>query len=217
MKKTSLLIAVLVILLSCNKEQRGNLSNIFMNKRSFDDLVTRFESEARTKSQKPEKVIDLLGDISGKKIMDIGSGTGYFSFRLANRGADIIAADVDDRFIAYAKEQIAKRNTSKVQTRKVEYHDPLLSENEVDHVLIVNTYHHIDDRVEYFSKVAKGINNGGSLMVVDFKKNKKSEGPPKRYRVSSDKVTEELKKSGFSKFEVNHELLENQYIVIAHK
>lgn len=217
MKNIGLTIFAMLFIFACTQEQRGNLANIFMNKRSFEELVQNFESEDRAESQKPEAVIGLFGNIQGKKIMDIGAGTGYFAFRMANRGADVIAADVDDRFLEYLENKITETKSTKVKTRKVEYEDPLLAKNEVDHVIIVNTYHHIDDRSIYFSKVVNGLKNKGSLMVVDFKKDKKCPGPPKRYRVTVENVKEELKKAGFDSFDVNTELLENQYVVIAHK
>lgn len=217
MKKSGSIILMILIFLGCSEEQRGNLSNIFMNKKSFENLVQFFEDPEREKYQKPEEVIKLLGNIDGQKIMDIGAGTGYFAFRLATHGANVIAADVDDRFLEYIQNKKDSINASLVTTRKVEYDDPLLKNEEVNHVIIVNTYHHIDDREEYFSKVIKGIKPGGSLMVVDFKKDKKSPGPPKRYRVATNKVTEELKEAGFRLFEVNKDLLENHYIVIARK
>jgi len=83
----------------------GTLSNLFMNKRSFENLVQNFENEEREEWQKPEEVIALLGDIEGKTIMDIGAGTGYFAFRMSAKGAKVIAADVDDRFINYVEEK----------------------------------------------------------------------------------------------------------------
>lgn len=216
--KSKLAIFILIIFtLSCTSEQRGNLANIFMNKNSFEDLVERFEGEDRLEWQKPEKVIDLFGNVKGDIIIDIGAGTGYFAFRMAKRGAHVIAADVDDRFLEYIDNKIKETNSSRIKTKKVEYDDPLLKENEVDKAIIVNTYHHIDNRVKYFSKVARGIKPNGSLMVVDFKKQKTAHGPPKRYKVSAKEVVEELKKSGFKTFDVNMDLLENQYVVIAHK
>lgn len=217
MKKIAFVVVGILIVLAIILANRGNLSNIFMNKSSFEDLVNRFEGEERDEWQKPEKVIDLFGNIEGKKIMDIGSGTGYFSFRMADRGADVIAADVDDRFLEYINKKITEGKSNKVKTRKVEYDDPLLTKDEVDNIIIVNTYHHIDDRPDYFTKVANGIKNQGSLMVVDFKKDKESPGPPRRYRVSVEKAKKELTEAGFTSFDVNTELLENQYIIIAHK
>ena len=54
-------------------------------------------------------------------------------------------------------------------------------------------------------------------MVVDFKKDVDSPGPPKRYRVSVDDVVEELKHAGFQSFDIHSDLLENQYVVLAYK
>lgn len=195
----------------------GTLSNIFMNKNKFEDLVERFESPERAVWQKPDEVIALLGDIKGRTIMDIGAGTGYYGFRMSAKGAMVISADVDDRFINYVNEKREKLKDSLLVTRKVEYDDPLLKANEVDDVIIVNTYHHINDRVNYFSKVVKGIKKGGRLLVLDFKKNTGGHGPPKRYRVSTDEVVKELTKAGFSQFDVNDTLLEDYYVVIAEK
>ena len=212
-----LILIILVLALASCGDNSGTLSNIFMNKNKFESLVKRFESEERAQSQKPEKVLDLFGPIRGKKIMDIGAGTGYFGFRMARRGATVISADVDDRFIDYVNKKKVELADTLVVTRKVEYDDPLLGAAEVDHVIIVNTYHHINDRPDYFKKVFKGIKPGGSLMVVDFKKEGDGPGPPRRYRVSTDKAEKELTKSGFTSFEVNKELLSDQYVLIAHK
>ena len=212
-----IIVTILVLALASCGDNSGTLSNIFMNKNKFESLVNRFESEERTQSQKPKKVLDLFGSIKGKKIMDIGAGTGYFGFRMAKRGAQVISADVDDRFIDYVNKKKVELEDTLVVTRKVEYSDPLLREAEVDHVIIVNTYHHINDRPDYFQKVYKGIKPGGSLMVVDFKKDGDGPGPPRRYRVSTSKAEKELTKSGFTSFDINHELLSDQYVLIAHK
>jgi len=195
----------------------GTLSNLFMNKKGFDNLIQFFESEEREKKQKPDQVIALLGDIEGKTIMDIGAGTGYFAFRMSAKGAKVISADVDDRFINYVQEKKDSLNDKLIVTRKVEYDDPLLADEELDHAIIVNTYHHINDRETYFSKVLKGLRNKGSLLVVDFKKNAGGEGPPNRYRVSTEKVAKELKTAGFSKITIDESMLDNFYIVIAEK
>lgn len=188
-----------------------------MNQRNFDELVKNFESSKRDSWQKPNKVIDLMGDINGKSIMDIGAGTGYFSFKMATKGANVIAADVDDRFLDYIKEKKAKIGDRLVTPRKTEYDDPLLAEKEVHHVIIVNTYHHIEDRIAYFKKVENGLKVGGTLIIVDYKKIKSPHGPPLEHRISYDKVVNELKEIGFTNLEIKKDMLENQYIIVAKK
>jgi ubiquinone/menaquinone biosynthesis C-methylase UbiE len=188
-----------------------------MNSTSFEELAKRFESKERDEYQQPEKVIAFLGDVSGQTIMDIGAGTGYFSFKLAEAGAKVIAADVDDRFQNYIKEKKEELSVTdeKVELRKIPYDAPNLANEEVNMVLIVNTYHHIEDRISYFEKVKKGLKPNGKLVVIDFFKKELPIGPPSKMKIERSKVGKELKKAGFSNIEINEELLEYQFVLIA--
>jgi cyclopropane fatty-acyl-phospholipid synthase-like methyltransferase len=189
-----------------------------MNQQDFDQMVENFESPERIAYQKPDEVLAWIGDLEGKTFADIGSGTGFFSFRLADAGASVIAIDIDERF----QEVIRKRKQEKglfdaqLQTRLTGTDTPSLNEGEVDGVLIVNTYHHIENRPEYFSLVRKGLKEGGALYVVDFFKKESEHGPPASMRLASDVVVEELKEAGFTQFEVETELLPEQYIIKAY-
>jgi len=121
-------------------QQIKDSANAFMNRNSFETLVERFENAERTAYQQPEKVIQYIGDVQGKTIMDLGAGTGYFTFRLVDAGAKVIAADVDDRFINFIKQKADSLKVSnQIELRKVPYDSPDLQVNEIDKFLIVNT------------------------------------------------------------------------------
>ena len=192
-------------------------ANMHMNKHSIESMADAFESQERLVWQKPDKVVKLMGDLNGKTVMDIGSGTGYFSFRIADRGAKVICADVDERFLAIIEERKKEEGwkDNQIELRKVPYDSPELLENEVDEVIIVNTYHHIEDREIYFAKVKLGLKPGGRLFVVDFFKKELPFGPPVSMKLTEEQVIGELLNAGFTKFEVNVILLPNQYIIIA--
>ncbi len=197
-------------------DHHGDANN-HMNQRPFEDLVEGFESPQRAEWQKPDSVIALLGDLEGKTVVDIGSGSGYFSFRLAEAGAHVISADVDERFLEHIEERKEKEGMTdaQIETRHVPYDSPKLEEGEVDLAFMVDVYHHIKQRPDYFAKVKKGLKPGGRLVVVDFIKEEIPVGPPVEMKLEPEQVLEELKKAGFTKFEVNEELLPYQYIVTA--
>jgi len=234
MKKTAfILISFLVI--SCNnnhnkadhsqkehghghlqdKESKHSSANEHMRQSSVKDLIERFESPERDAYQQPQKVLEYLGDIQGLTIMDIGAGSGYFSVKLAEKGAKVIAADVDDEFQEFLRNRIEKNNLKNIQTRKIPYDSPNLKEEEADMVLIVNTYHHIENRPEYFTKVKKGTNSNGELVIIDFFKSEIPVGPPLNHKLAIDVVVNELKKAGYTSFNVNVDLLLYQYIIRA--
>jgi cyclopropane fatty-acyl-phospholipid synthase-like methyltransferase len=192
-------------------------ANEYMHSSEFDELVERFESNERDEYQEPDKVIDFLDGIEGLTIMDLGAGTGYFSFKFVEAGANVIAADVNDQFQEFIKKKCDSLGISNAQLalRKVEYDDPLLSDGEVDKVVIVNTYHHIENRGSYFTKVKHGLKDLGELVVIDFIKKDIPYGPPVKMKLSAAEVVKELKEAGYREVEVNDTLLKYQYIIRA--
>lgn len=217
---------LLVVFISCeskstNKKIEHSKSvsaNQHMHKSGFDELVKRFESEEREEWQQPDKVIKRLGDIKGKRLVEIGAGTGYFSFRLSKEGAVVEALDVDDRFIHYLKKRKKIEKDSLLRVRKIPLDDPELDSNSTDIVITVNTYHHIGERTQYFKKVLAALKEpAGKLVVVDFKKEPGQHGPPQEMRLSAIEVSQELKEAGFSKIIIDEYTLKEQYILIAQK
>ena len=188
-----------------------------MNHSEFEALIKRFEDPQREAWQKPDSVIAMLGDLRGATVVDIGSGSGYFAFRLAGKAAKVIAADVDDRFLRYieARKKQAGISDAKLETRKIPYTAPGLTSREVDAVLMVNTYHHIEDRANYFTKVKRGLKEGGKLVIVDFKPGNIPVGPPEEMRVAASKAVAELRQAGFGRVSVDSQTLPYQYILVA--
>ena len=202
-----------------SQEEHGhhNRANHHMNQADFESLTRRFESPERDAYQQPEKVLEFIGDVSGETIMDIGSGTGYFSFRLVEAGAKVIAADVDERFQEYIRTKKDRLGIpdSKLSLRQIPYDDPNLEPGEVDKVITVNTYHHIGDRSTYFGKVRSGLKPGGTLIVIDYFKKDLPVGPPKSMKIGSETIVEELRAAGFESIKTNDTLLEYQFIIMA--
>ena len=52
-------------------------------------------------------------------------------------------------------------------------------------------------------------------MIVDFIKEETPHGPPASMRLSPEVVEKELRQAGFTHFEINAELLPEQYVLIA--
>jgi len=188
---------------------------------NFQKLVEKYEDPERAEWQNPELVIDQLGKLEGKTIADIGAGSGYFTFRLAEKGATVIAIDIDDRFLEHIETRKIELNSaispSKITTRLSKEDDPLLKKDEVDLALIVNTYHFIENRTAYLEKVSAGLKPNGTIVIVDYEATETPVGPPESYKVSSEKVVEEMQKAGLNILEVDTKSLNYQYIIKANK
>lgn len=42
-------------------------------------------------------------DLSGWRVLDVGCNAGYYSFTLAERGAEVVGVDIDERYLAQAR------------------------------------------------------------------------------------------------------------------
>ncbi len=195
-------------------------ANEYMHRNSTDDLISHFERSERDAWQKPEAVLALLGDLEGKTVMDLGSGSGYFSFRLHAAGANVICGDVNDDFLEHIRERMAKAGIdgdAGMTLRKLPYDSPELEPAEADIVLTVNTYHHIEERVEYFDRLRAGLKTGGRLVVVDYFKHDLPVGPRASHKLAHGVVVEELRAAGFETVESDLKTLPYQYVVTAYR
>ena len=108
----------------------------------YENEAEQYESADRVIWQKPDLVIQQLGNVDGKVVADLGAGTGYFSRRIAYKGATVIAIDIDPKAILWMEEQKARfplELRNRLIIRQAEPNDPKLNPEEVDIVLLVNT------------------------------------------------------------------------------
>ncbi len=185
---------------------------------NFDDLVADYNSRDRLIWQKPDMVINRLGDLTSKTVVDLGAGTGFFAFRVIPRAKKTIALDIDQRFVALmdsAKRELPSELRSRFEARLVDADDPKLKKGEADAVIIVNTYMYIENRVAYMQRLRQGMSKGGLVLIVDYKEKTIPVGPPVSAKVPLALVEKELKQAGFKVTVSDDTSLDYQYILTA--
>lgn len=180
------------------------------------------ENKDRDVWQKPNIVLDLLGDISEHTVADIGAGTGYFTFRLALRAKKVIAIDIESRFLDIIntfKRNLPGELQDKIETRLAKSNDPLLEKEETDLIVIINTIGYISNRQRYLRTILPGLKEGGKLVIVDYKMKNLSieDAPPQEDRVPLNVIENDLAKAGYTDIHSNDTSLDYQYIVFATK
>lgn len=183
----------------------------------FDDAdawAAKFEDPSRDVWQKPDEVIAALALPKNAKVADIGSATGYFPVRFAKVLPDghVYGADVESSMVDFLNRRAEKEQLSNLTSILAEYADPKIPEV-VDLVMVVNTYHHIEDRTAYFTRLRNtSLRVGGRLVIIDFTKQSKL-GPAAEAKISAEEVQKELEAAGF-KLTAKHDLLPEQYFLI---
>jgi len=185
----------------------------------FDDVarwVALFDDPQRDAWQKPEAVVEAMALQPGMAVADIGAGTGYFNPYLAaavGPEGRVIAVDIEPALVAHMIARAADEGTPQVVPRLADRDDPKLAPAEVDRILLVDTYHHIDNRVDYFRRLRRALRPDGRLVIVDYRRGDLPVGPPAGQRLDPEEVEAELQSAGW-RFLASPDILPYQYVLI---
>lgn len=168
----------------------GNFKNV-------EELAAKFDDPSRDEWQKPEEILDFIQLKPTDKFADIGAGTGYFSTRAARRLQDgtVLAIDSEPEMLNYIQKRAVKDGLSNVKTLRIDNNRITLPE-QVDVLFLLNTFHHIDDRIAYFCNLKPWLKSGGKLIIVEGKLGTPME-PPEELRVTTEQIVSELKAAGY--------------------
>lgn len=172
-----------------------------------------FDDPARDAWQKPHEVIQTLAPAPEVRVADLGAGTGYFAARLANMlpKGRVYAVDIEPDMVRYLAARAKREGLPNLIAVQGKPDDPGLPEK-VDLVLLVDVYHHIEDRSRYFRQLAGSLRPGGRVSIIDFKPDS-PQGPPRAARVAPGSVKTEMKAAGYA-LAAEHRFLPYQYFLV---
>lgn len=174
------------------------------DQRAFKDPAERarsWDSKERDAWQNPEIVMRLLALTSGDVVADLGSGTGYFTRLLSGVvGPEglVYAVDVEQAMLDHLMERDDILFPGNIVTVLADPDDPKLPEGKLDLIFTGNTWHHIDNRLEYLDRLERALKPYGRLAIVDWHEGELPEGPPPGHKVSRDAVVRELQERGWT-------------------
>lgn len=181
-----------------------------------EEWAKRFDDPSRDAWQKPQEVLRLLSVKEGMAVGDLGAGTGYFSIPLGRavgpRGT-VWGIDVEPGMVEYLGARAEREGLPNVKGVLTKPDDPGLAPGSADLVLVVNTWHHIDDRIDYLGKLRKTLRPGGRVAVVDYKIGDLPVGPPEGHKLSPEKVVGEFAAGGFEVVLRDETTLPYQYVL----
>jgi predicted methyltransferase len=172
-----------------------------------------FDDPKRDAWQKPHEVIQALRLKPDAVIADIGSGTGYFSARFANMSPNsrVYGIDTEPDMVKYLAERAQREGLKNITAVRAKPGDPQLPEK-ADLILLVDVYHHVENREPYFRQLQSSLKPGGRIAIIDFRMDS-PEGPPKAARIAPEQVKAELQRAGYRLAE-EHGFLPNQYFLV---
>ena len=173
----------------------------------------------REREEEPARLMAALKLKPGDVVADIGAGSGYFTFRLAEavgpRGK-VMAVDIQPEMLAIIRKRMAERKVANVVPVLGAITDPKLAPNSVDLILMVDVYHEFSHPWEMTNSMIKALKPGGRLVFVEYR----MEDPTVPIKLVH-KMTEAQVKKEMSLFPVRwvetNPVLPRQHIIIFQK
>ena len=170
-----------------------------------------FDDPKRDAWQMPHEILMALKLKPTDIIADIGAGTGYLAVRLARHAGKVYASDISKGMVEFLAKRAKQHNLANmiaVQGAETSANLP----EQVDLAILLDVYHHIGRRVDYFRNLKASLKPGGRIAIIDFRPESKY-GAPRHMRLPISTVDEEMKAAGFQRT-ASHDFLPRQYFLI---
>ena len=153
------------------------------------------ERPEREKEEQPAKLLTILQPKPGEIVADIGAGSGYYTFRFAEKVAPagrVLAVDIQPEMLALIRQKMKERNLNNVEPVLGTESDPKLPAAGVDTILLVDVYHEFSQPYEMTQAMIKALKPGGRIVFVEFRLEDESVPIKLVHKMSEKQVKKEM-------------------------
>lgn len=155
--------------------------------RPFKDVekyIAFLERPERVKWQKPDAVVAAMALAGDETVVDVGAGSGYFSFRFARalpRGK-VVAMDIQPEMVRHIHHKAMSEKVANVQAMVAKPDDPGIP-GEADVVFVCDVLHHVAASQAWLGKLSGEMKPNARLVLIEFKQGRLPQGPPEKLKI----------------------------------
>jgi precorrin-6B methylase 2 len=160
-----------------------------------------FSRPDRDTEERPDLLIDALRIQPGMTVADLGSGTGYFTWRLARQvgpQGKVYAVDVQQSMLDLTKAAVEEHKLSNVEYVLATDASPRLPERALDLVFIAYAYHEFADPEAIMGAIRSSLKPGGRVLVLEYAKESAIAPASPLHKMSFQEIRREIEPLGFA-------------------
>lgn len=165
----------------------------------IEAYIQFLDREDRKIWQKPEEVVEAMQLKGNERVLDLGAGSGYFSFPISKKltSGRLFAADVEPEMIRHIHHNAMLKGVQNIEVKLIDPKTPEIPEN-IDVVFMCDVMHHIANPVEWMTGVVKQLPSGAQFHIIEFKQGDIPNGPPESAKIAPEKLLDIAKSSGLA-------------------
>ena len=173
------------------------------------------ERADREREERPDAVIRALDLAPDAVVTDLGAGTGYFTFRIAERvpRGRVYAVDIQPEMLRILEDRMEAENVTNVAPVLGSTRGPGLRPQSTDLTLLVDAYHEFSHPREMLEAVYASTRPGGRLVLVEYRAEDPDVPIKPLHKMTEAQVRLEVEAAGFE-FVENLDVLPQQHLLI---
>ena len=176
------------------------------------------ERPERVQQERTDLLIEKLALKPTDHVVDLGAGSGYFTFRMAPLvpQGKVYAVDISPEMLAIVRAKMRKSNAENIETVLSTVTDLKLENNSADCVLIVDAYHEFSHPLEMGKSIYNTLKPGGKLVLIEYRMEDPGIPIKKLHKMSEKQAIKEISAVGL-KWEETSEALPQQHFMVFRK
>ncbi len=161
---------------SYDQPNRDGIGKVYMGREIAHVMghrgATWLERPEREQKERTDLLLSLLALRPGDTVADIGAGTGYFSLpiaRLVGPTGRVLAVDIQPEMLTIIEERARAGKIANIVPILATETDPMLPDNTVDLVLMVDAYHEFSFPREVMTRVVDALSEDGRIVLVEYR------------------------------------------------
>ncbi len=173
------------------------------------------ERPERQREERTDLLIERLPLKADSVVADIGAGTGYFSFAVAEQVPDghVLAVDIQSEMLAIIDEKKRAYGVTNVLPVQGSITDPGLPPGEVDLIFIVDAYHEFSHPREMGEAMFAALKPGGKIVLIEYRAEDRAVRIKPLHKMSEAQARKEMDALGFRWIETGDFLPQQHFLV----
>lgn len=129
------------------------------------------ERPQREREENVSQAIANMGIQPDEHIADIGAGSGYYTFRMAQQvpAGKVYAVDLQPEMLSIMRKKISQEGIKNVALVQGSETSPQLAENSVDLVIMVDVYHELSHPREVMQEIVRALKPDGRFVLLEYR------------------------------------------------
>lgn len=187
---------------SYGKKSRDGIGKFYMG-REISQVMGHLgagwlERPKREQEERTDLLIKNMGLKKEDQVADVGAGSGYFSFRMAELVPDgkVFAVDISPQMLGIVRAKMASKKVTNVEPVLSTIKDIKLPPDSIDCVLIVDAYHEFSHPREMAQSIFNALREKGRLILIEYRLEDPSVPIKLLHKMTQKQAIEEISQVG---------------------